>query len=70
MKRKTLYSILVVGAFAVVLCILMITVIIPTGRKERTYNTAVSLLDNGQLNDASVMFLALDGYKDSKEKVE
>lgn len=68
-KKNTIIAI--VAIIAVVICIAA-GVFISARQKESAslaqYQSAVELLEAGKLNEAYVAFLALDGYKDSREK--
>ena len=52
-------------AFIIVLNIVLNTVIIPNGK----YNEAIALMEAGEYKEAILVFDALDGYKDSTEKM-
>lgn len=50
----------------IILGVLVKNVVIPTVK----YNSAVSLMENGQYEEAIAAFEAMDGYKDSVQKIE
>ena len=64
-KSKILVMIAIVIICAVAFLIVLNSVIIPNNK----YNNAVALLDAGKYTDAMVAFEALEGYKDSEEKL-
>ena len=54
-----------VAIVVVVFIIILNAVIIPNGK----YNDALALMNNGKYEDAVLVFEALEGYKDSKDKI-
>ena len=67
-KKKTtkILAIVIPAVCAVVAIVLLITnVIIPNSK----YNNAVALMDAGRYEEAIVAFEAMDGYKDSVQKI-
>lgn len=70
-KAKKNTRIAIIAIIAVVICIAA-GVFISARQKESAslaqYQSAVELLEAGRLNEAYEAFLALDGYKDSREK--
>ncbi len=66
-KRKIIgIASVALACVAVVFVLVLNTVIIPNSK----YNDAVGLIENGEYRKAYDAFVALDGYKDSKEKAE
>ena len=66
-KKKKIIAVITVSAIAIiaVFVVLMLTVFIPNSK----YNAAVSLMEDGKYNEALSAFEAMDGYKDSAEKI-
>lgn len=64
-KKIAIITTPIVCAF-IAFMIILSTVIIPNGK----YNDAIALMDAGRYTDAITAFEALDGYKDSVEKVK
>ena len=66
-KRKKIIAITtLIGCACIAFVIVLITVILPNGK----YNDAIALMDEGKYDEAIAAFEAMDGYKDSKEKIE
>ena len=66
MVKKAFLITLVVGSLILAITLLMSCVIIPNGK----YNDAVALMDEGKYEEAISAFEALNGHKDSDEKIE
>ena len=66
-KKMTTMGIIAAAIFVVIIAaVLVVTkVVIP----NNNYNQAVALMDNGQHEEAIAAFEALDGYKDSVERI-
>ena len=63
---KKIASIAIPAVVAVIAILLVITtIVIPNGK----YNDAIALMDSGKYEEAIAAFEALDGYKDSEEKI-
>ena len=58
-----------IGFIALAL-ILVFTVIVPAIKQETAYNVAVDLMEKGWYIEAIEAFDALDGYKDSEDKID
>lgn len=65
-RKKTIAIVTPIVAACLVFAILLTTVIIPNSK----YNAAIKLFENGQYDDAITAFEAMNGYKDSEEKIE
>ena len=66
-KRKRILSIAVLAVIAAIALVLVLTkVIIPNSK----YNAAVELMDSGKYAEAIVAFEEMNGYKDSKNKID
>ena len=64
-KKKVKVIVGLIVAACLVFAFVLITVIIPNNK----YNAAVALMDEGNYNEAIAAFKAMDGYKDSADKV-
>ncbi len=66
-KRNIKIAIVTMSIVCVVLAVVLLinSVIIPNGK----YNEAIALMDEGKYQEAISAFEALEGYKDSKEKI-
>ena len=67
-KKNTIIGIIsgIAVVAAIALFLVVTQVIIPNGK----YNDAVALLDSGSYKEAIAAFEAMDGYKDSTQKIE
>ena len=66
-KRKKIIAITVpIMCACIAFVIVLITVILPNGK----YNNAIALMNEGKYDEAITAFEALNGYKDSKERIE
>ncbi len=67
-QRKRIIRLIALSVFCMVIAfvVLLNTVIIPMER----YNSALSLMESGNFEEAILAFEALDGYKDSIEKID
>ena len=69
-KAKKIASIAIPAVVAVIAILLVITkIVIPNEKYGGKYNDAVALMDNGEYEEAITAFEALDGYKDSSDKI-
>lgn len=66
-KTKKILSIAIPAAIAVIAIVIVLTKVIIPGSK---YNAAVELMDNGKYEEAITAFEALDGYKDSQDRIK
>ena len=64
-KKRIIAIAVAAGVVCITFAVLFPTVIIPNNK----YNAAVALMNNGQYEEAITAFEAMDGYKDSKEKI-
>ena len=71
-RRKLKISAICSGIVAIVIvfAIVLNTVIIPAIEENQSYNAALSLIDDGKYEEAIEAFEALDGYKDSADRIE
>ena len=72
-KRKAIkISAICLGIIAIIIVVAIVlnTVIIPAIEENQSYNDAISLMDDGKYEEAIEAFEALDGYKDSADKIE
>lgn len=66
-KTKKILSIAIPAVIAVIAIVIVLTKVIIPGSK---YNAAVELMDNGKYEEAITAFEALDGYKDSQDRIK
>ncbi len=57
-------------AIVIIFAIVLNTVIIPAIEENQSYNNAISLMGDGKYEEAIEAFEALDGYKDSTDRIE
>lgn len=65
-KKVTIAIVAVAVCVAIAFLVVLNTIIIPNGK----YNDAIALMESGKYSDAISAFEALDGYKDSGNKIQ
>ncbi len=70
-KRKKLIKTLIAVFVPIVVFITILSLLISTSieKKENNYNEALALLKRGKYEESIELFLTLNGYKDSEEKI-